>query len=72
MANGTIKRLITERGFRFITTGRGEDLFFHHNELQGVEYDSLREEQEVEFEVGQGLGGRPQALTVRLAQPHGE
>ena len=49
-----------------------EDLFFHRSQLQGVDYDSLREGQEVEFEVGQGRDGRPQAVKVRLAQPQGE
>jgi len=69
MPKGTIKRLITDRGFGFIQIEQGEDLFFHRSELQGVEYDSIREGQEVEFEVGQGRSGRPQAVKVRLAQP---
>jgi len=69
MAKGTIKRLIKDRGFGFIKIERGEDLFFHRNELQGVDYDSLGEGQEVEFEVGRGRNGRSQAVKVRLAQP---
>ena len=52
-AKGTIKRLITDGGFGFIKVEQGEDLFFHRNELQGVAYGSLREGQEVEFEVKQ-------------------
>jgi len=37
MAQGTIKRL-TDRGFGFIAQeGSDKDLFFHSNELQGVE-----------------------------------
>ena len=68
MAKGTIKRLIKDRGFGFIKIEQGEDLFFHQNELQGVDYDSLGEGQEVEFEVGRGREGRPQAIQVRLAQ----
>ena len=59
-------------GFGFIKGEREEDLFFHHSELQGVAYHSLREGQEVEFEVGRGRSGRPQAVKVRLAQPQGE
>jgi CspA family cold shock protein len=72
MANGTIRRLITERGFGFIQTVEGKDLFFHRSELQNVGYDSLREGQQVEFEVRQGRDGRPQAVKVRLAQPKTE
>ena len=56
MPKGKIGRLITDRGFGFIRTAEGKDLFFHRNELQGVDYSSLREGQEVEFEVGKGTG----------------
>jgi len=68
MTKGTIRRLITDRGFGFIKTEQEEDLFFHRNELQGVDYDSLREGQGVEYEVGQGRNGRSQAVRVRLAE----
>jgi len=36
MAKGTIARLM-DRGFGFIKTEEGGDLFFHRNELEGVE-----------------------------------
>ncbi len=66
MAKGTIKRLM-DRGFGFIETTEQEgDLFFHRNELEGVEFNSLREGQEVEFEMDQGRSDRPQAVKVRL------
>ena len=72
MPKGTIKRLITDRGFGFILTAEGKDLFFHRNQLQGVLYSSLREGEQVEFEVERGRDGRLQAIRVRLAQPKGE
>ena len=72
MPKGKIKRLIKDRGFGFIKRESGEDMLFHRNQLQGVDYTALREGQEVEFEVGQGRNGRPQAVRVRLAQPKGE
>jgi CspA family cold shock protein len=71
MPKGTIRRLTADRGFGFIRTERGEDLFFHRNELQGVDYNSLREGQQVEFEVEQGPDGSC-AAKVRLAQSKGE
>jgi len=71
MQKGTIRRLITDQGFGLIRTEQGEDLFFHRNELQGVEYTSLREGQQVEFEVAQGPDGSC-AVKVRLAQPKAE
>ncbi|MDO9574022.1 MAG: cold shock domain-containing protein, partial [Candidatus Contubernalis sp.] len=46
MAKGTIQKLM-ERGYGFIKTEEGE-LFFHSNDLIGVEFNSLREGQEVE------------------------
>ena len=68
MPKGTIRRLM-DRGFGFIKTEDETDLFFHRNDLEGVEYSSLSEGQEVEFEVSQGRDGRSAAVKVRLAQP---
>jgi len=68
MPKGTIATL-TDRGFGFIKAEGETDLFFHRNEVEGVEFNSLREGQEVEFEKGQGRDGRPSATKVRLAQP---
>ncbi len=67
MPKGTIKRLM-ERGFGFIKTEEEKDLFFHRNDLEGVEFASLHEGQEVEFEKGQGQDGRPKAVKVRLTE----
>jgi len=67
MPKGTIRRLM-DRGYGFVKTEQEEDLFFHRNDLEGVEFSSLTEGQEVEFEKGQGRDGRPQAVKVKLAQ----
>jgi cold shock CspA family protein len=56
------------RGFGFIKTEDETDLFFHRNNLEGVEFNSLREGQEVEFEKSQDRDGRPQADKVRLTE----
>jgi len=49
---GTIKRIITDRGYGFIQTVEKEDIFFHANDLlKGVSFDSLTEGQQVEFEI---------------------
>jgi len=68
MPKGTIRRLM-DRGFGFIKGEEEGDLFFHRNDIEGVEFESLREGQEVEYEKGQGRDGRPQAVKVKLAQP---
>ncbi len=67
MPKGTIRRLM-DRGYGFIKTEQDEDLFFHRNDMEGVEFASLSEGQEVEFEKGQGRDGRPQAVKVKLAE----
>ncbi len=43
MSKGTIRRLITDRGFGFIRTAEGADLFFHQSGIEGVEFASLTE-----------------------------
>ncbi len=67
MPKGTIRRLM-DRGVGFIKGEEEGDLFFHRNDLQGVDFDTLREGQEVLFEKGQGRDGRPQAVKVRLTE----
>ena len=64
MATGKIARL-TDRGFGFIAIeGEEKDLFFHSNELQGVEFNDLNEGDEVEFEISEGPKG-PNATNVK-------
>ena len=63
MAEGTIKRL-TDKGFGFIDTGSGSDMFFHMSALEGVSYDELREGQRVSFTAGHGPKG-PRAENVK-------
>lgn len=63
LAEGTIKRL-TDRGFGFIDTGDGNDMFFHMSSVEGTEFDQLQEGQRVSFEAGQGPKG-PRAEKVR-------
>jgi CspA family cold shock protein len=64
MAEGTIKRL-TDRGFGFIETGDGTDMFFHMSNVEGVTFDQLQEGNRVSFEIGQGPKG-PRAEQVRV------
>jgi len=63
VAQGTIKKL-TDKGFGFIATGAGPDLFFHVSALDGVTFEQLQEGQPVSFEEGQGPKG-PRAENVR-------
>ena len=66
MQTGKIARL-TERGFGFITReGEEKDLFFHSNELVDVQFNDLREGDELTFEVTDGPKG-PSATQVQKA-----
>ena len=68
MATGTIKKLVSDRGFGFITAEDGKEYFFHRNELESSsDFDRLSGGEKVEFEIGQSPKG-PQAQGVnRLA-----
>ena len=63
MPQGTIKKLISEKGFGFIAGERGE-IFFHRSVVEGVNFDELREGQTVEYQEGQGPKG-PRAENVQ-------
>ena len=64
--NGTIKRLVSDKGFGFIAASDGTEYFFHNSACTGVRFAELREGQNVTFERGQGPTG-PRAENVRLA-----
>jgi CspA family cold shock protein len=66
MATGTIKKLVSDRGFGFITAEDGKEYFFHRNELESSsDFDRLIGGERVEFEPGTSAKG-PQAMKVRL------
>ncbi len=52
MATGTIKKLVSDRGFGFIAEEGGPEIFFHRSQVAGDGFDSLREGQKVTFERG--------------------
>ena len=64
MPQGTIKKLVADKGFGFIQGERG-DVFFHHSSLEGMTIESLQEGQTVEYSEGQSDKG-PRAENVRV------
>ena len=62
---GVIKKL-TDKNFGFIEQEGADDLFFHANNLDGVEFDQLSEGDEVTFEVEQTEKGNA-AVNVKKA-----
>jgi CspA family cold shock protein len=70
MANGTIKRVVRDRGFGFIGDSEGHEYFFHRSAVQDGSFDTMEEGQAVEFSVEREAGGRgPRADNVRLVPP---
>ena len=51
MSEGTIKR-VTDKGFGFIDTGKGSDLFFHMSAIEGARFEDLQPGQWVTYEEG--------------------
>jgi len=64
MSQGTIKKLISAKGFGFIEGEQGE-LFFHHSSVEGTAFEALSEGQKVDYTEGRGPKG-PRAESVRL------
>ncbi len=62
MSEGTIKKLVSDRGFGFIQGEKGE-LFFHHSAVEGEQFESLQEGQTVTYTEGRGPKG-PRAESV--------
>jgi cold shock protein len=64
---GTIKKILKDKGFGFITPDEGKDeIFFHQSRLAPkVYFEDLREGDEVEFQVRPGEKG-PQAFNLKL------
>ena len=50
MATGTIKKIVSDRGFGFIQQADGSDLFFHRSAVTGANFEDLREGQSVTYE----------------------
>jgi CspA family cold shock protein len=66
MAKGKVKWFSNQKGYGFITSEDGKDVFVHYSAVTGDGYKTLEEGQEVEFEVTQGPKG-DQATNVKKA-----
>jgi len=65
MAQGTIKKLVTEKGFGFIS-GDQSEFFFHRSAVVEGSFESLRVGQRVEYEVDSDRGKGPRAKEVKI------
>jgi CspA family cold shock protein len=65
MPEGTIARLLIDKGFGFIRDESGVEHFFHRSSVRGAIFELLREGQRVEF-TPEDTGKGPRAADVRL------
>jgi cold shock protein len=63
--NGTIKRMVSDKGCGFVAGAAGSEYVFHQSAVADGQFDQLREGQAVTFQTGQGPKG-PRAENVRV------
>ena len=67
MAKGRVKWFSDQKGYGFILTDEGQDVFVHHSNIAGEGFKTLDEEQEVEFNVVEGPKGLQAEEVVKLS-----
>ncbi|MFO7984352.1 MAG: cold-shock protein [Desulfatiglandaceae bacterium] len=65
MANGIVKWFNDQKGYGFIEQEDGPDVFVHHSGIDGSGFKSLREGDQVSFDIEQGKKG-PAATNVTV------
>jgi CspA family cold shock protein len=67
MSTGSVKWFNDAKGFGFITTDEGNDVFVHYSAINADGFKSLKEGDKVEFEIVEGEKG-PQAANVVVVE----
>jgi len=64
---GRVKWFNAEKGYGFIETEEGSDVFVHFSAIQAEGFKTLEEGQAVEFDIVQGARGPQAANVVKLS-----
>jgi len=67
MAEGTVKWFNQQKGYGFIVSDEGNDLFVHYSSIEAEGFKTLSENQRVSFDVEQGNKG-PVATNVKVVK----
>ena len=65
---GVVKWFNNAKGYGFLGRDGGADVFVHYSSIQGDGYKSLKEGDEVEFDIIQGAKGPQADLVVRVKE----
>jgi len=68
MPKGVVKWFNPKKGYGFITSEDGKDIFVHFSSIQGEGHKTLKEGDEVKFEITQGEKGEQATEVVKLSQ----
>jgi CspA family cold shock protein len=66
MSKGKVKWFNDAKGYGFITAEDGKDVFVHHSSITGEGFKTLKEGQDVEFEITKGPKGDQATNVVKL------
>jgi len=66
MARGKVKWFNAKKGYGFIATDEGKEIFVHYNEIQTDGFRTLEEGEDVEFEINTGPKGDHAIKVVKL------
>jgi CspA family cold shock protein len=66
MASGTVKWFNDKKGYGFIQTEDGQDVFVHHTGINGSGFKTLKDGEHVTFDITEGKKG-PAAVNVKAA-----
>ena len=63
--NGTVKKIVSDKGFGFIKGEDGKEYFFHRSSLKNADFESLEQGTSVTFEDAEGTKG-PRAEDINI------
>ena len=67
MATGKVKWFNDQKGFGFISSEQGKDIFVHHSVIEGQGFKTLQDGESVEYDVEEGPKGAKATRVRRLA-----